>query len=132
MRTVWLIVVAFIFSGCSSEQLASEEGFTVHMPEYADEEVDSSEDELDPAVAVAAVTREGEPVYSTSLAISLAEVALRREGVDYSERGVMVSYMEGVYTVVFEKPPSQAMGADFKVSIDAQTSRILKVKTKSE
>ena len=36
---------------------------------------------------------------------------------------------DGVYTVTFEKPPDEPMNCDYKVEIDADTSKILKVVT---
>jgi hypothetical protein len=71
-----------------------------------------------------------EPVYSTSFAIRLAELALKESGVqDCERRNVAVSYLEGIYTVVFERPESHINTADYRVCIEAETSRIVLVDT---
>lgn len=71
----------------------------------------------------------GEPIYSTSVTIRMAELLLRERGLSYEDRSVMVSFCEGVYTVIFEKPPDETISCDYKVEIDADTSKILKVVT---
>ena len=71
----------------------------------------------------------GEPIYSTSVAIRMAELLLRERGLSYEDRSVMVSFCEGVYTVTFEKPPDEPMSCDYQVEIDADTSKVLKVTT---
>ncbi len=69
-----------------------------------------------------------EPVYSTSFAIRLAELALKEAGaMDCHRRDVAVSYCDGVYTVTFERPPAKVMVKDYRVAIEADTSRILQV-----
>ena len=71
----------------------------------------------------------GEPIYSTSVAIRMAELLLRERGLSCESRSVMVSFCEGVYTVTFEKPPDEPMNCDYRVEIDANTSKVLKVVT---
>lgn len=73
--------------------------------------------------------KEGEPVESTSMAIFLAELALKEKGVDFGDRNVTVSFCDGVYTVVFEKKPEQVTACDYLVQIEAASSRIVKVVT---
>lgn len=69
-----------------------------------------------------------EPVYSTSFAIRLAELALRESGIrDCERRNVAVSYCDGVYTVTFERPESVVGAQDYRVHIEAETSRIVKL-----
>ncbi|MFN2164901.1 MAG: hypothetical protein ACK2U9_01415 [Anaerolineae bacterium] len=69
-----------------------------------------------------------EPVRSTSLAIRMAELALREKGVeDADRRTVAVSYCDGIYTVTFERPEDQVKARDYVVEIDAATSHIVKV-----
>jgi hypothetical protein len=71
----------------------------------------------------------GEPIYSTSVAIRMAELIMKERGLSYQDRSVMVSFCEGVYTVTFEKPSDETTSCDYKVEIDADTSKILKVVT---
>jgi hypothetical protein len=69
-----------------------------------------------------------EPVYSTSFAIRLAELALKEAGaMDCHRRDVTVSYCDGIYTVTFERPPAKVMAKDYRVAIEADTSRILQL-----
>ena len=68
-----------------------------------------------------------EPVYSTSVAIRLAELTLKQMGIDSKERAVAVSYCDGMYTVTFRRPPEMVMAKDFVIDIDADTSRIIRV-----
>lgn len=75
-------------------------------------------------------TGKPEPVYSTSFAIRLAELALREQGVtDCQRRNVAVSYCDGIYTVTFERPPDKVVAKDYAVGIEAETSRIVRVDT---
>ncbi len=68
------------------------------------------------------------PVYSTSFAIHLAELALKERGImDCSRRSVAVSYCDGVYSVTFEKPEDVVLAKDYIVEINADTSRIMNV-----
>ena len=77
---------------------------------------------------VARHTGKPEPVYSTSFAIRLAELALKEQGVqDCQRRNVAVSYCDGFYTVTFERPPNKVQAKDYAVDIEAETSRIVKV-----
>ena len=71
----------------------------------------------------------GEPIYSTSVAIRMAELILKERGLSFEDRSVMVSFCEGVYTVTFERPTDQPTSCDYRVEIDADTSKILKVVT---
>jgi hypothetical protein len=71
----------------------------------------------------------GEPIYSTSVAIRMAELLLKERGLSFEDRSVMVSFCEGVYTVTFERPADQPTNCDYRVEIDADTSKILKVVT---
>ena len=68
-----------------------------------------------------------EPVYSTSVAIRLAELTLKQMGIDSKERTVLVSFCDGLYTVTFQRPPEMVMAKDFVIDIDADTSRIIRV-----
>lgn len=75
-------------------------------------------------------TGKPEPVYSTSFAIRLAELALREQGVtDCQRRNVAVSYCDGIYTVTFERPEDRVMAKDYAVDIESDTSRIVRVDT---
>jgi hypothetical protein len=71
----------------------------------------------------------GEPIYSTSVAIRMAELILKERGLSFDDRSVLVSFCEGVYTVTFERPSGQPASCDYRVEIDAENSRILKVVT---
>lgn len=71
----------------------------------------------------------GEPIYSTSVAIRMAELILKERGLSFEDRSVMVSFCEGVYTVTFERPVDQPTSCDYRIEIDADTSKILKVVT---
>lgn len=71
----------------------------------------------------------GEPIYSTSVAIRMAELILKERGLSFDDRSVLVSFCEGVYTVTFEKPSDQPAGCDYRVEINAENSKILKVVT---
>lgn len=75
---------------------------------------------------------DGEPVTSSSIAIYLAELALREKGVEGGDRNVMVSFCDGIYTVTFERPPEKVLDHDYVVSIDAATSRVVEVVTGGE
>ena len=90
----------------------------------------------DPDVVKMTVEREvqdhkssGEPIYSTSVAIYLAELALKREGVDFKDRNMAVSFCDGVYTVTFEKPHDRPLTCDYTVAINANNSEIIDVVT---
>ena len=73
-------------------------------------------------------TGKSEPVYSTSFAMRLADLALREKGKrDHERRNVAVSYCDGIYTVTYERPENKVTAKDYVVDIDAGTSRILKV-----
>jgi adenine C2-methylase RlmN of 23S rRNA A2503 and tRNA A37 len=109
-RFIFALVLFFFFVGC-----ATNDDMGVVTPEIQSK---------------VAATSTGEPIYSTSMAMRLAELALREEGVSYSERNMMVSFCDNVYTVTFEKKPDDIKGCDFTVDIDANTSKILKVVTK--
>jgi hypothetical protein len=104
---MWLALVA----GCSAPQ------------ENPDVEVKSVETEV-----IKSGDR-GVPIYSTSVAIRMAELILKERGLSFDDRSVLVSFCEGIYTVTFEKPSDQPIGCDYKVEIDADTSKILKVVT---
>jgi hypothetical protein len=56
----------------------------------------------------------GEPIYSTSVAIRVAELLLRERGLSYEDRSVMVSFCEGVYTVTLREAarPTDEQGGD--------------------
>ncbi len=70
------------------------------------------------------------PVYSTSFAIRLAELALKERGVvDCDKRSVAISFCDGVYSVTFEKPEDSVFSKDYVVDINADTSRIIRVDT---
>lgn len=71
----------------------------------------------------------GEPIYSTSVAIRMAELILKERGLSFDDRSVLVSFCEGIYTVTFERPSDQPASCDYRVEIDAETSKILKVVT---
>lgn len=71
----------------------------------------------------------GEPIYSTSVAIRMAELIMKERGLSFDDRSVLVSFCEGIYTVTFERPPDQPASCDYQVKIDAETSKILKVVT---
>lgn len=71
----------------------------------------------------------GEPIYSTSVAIRMAELILKERGLSFDDRSVLVSFCEGVYTVTFERPSDQPASCDYRVEIDAGNSKILKVVT---
>ena len=71
----------------------------------------------------------GEPIYSTSVAIRMAELIMKERGLSFEDRSVLVSFCEGVYTVTFERPSDQPASCDYRVEIDADTSKILKVVT---
>jgi hypothetical protein len=70
-----------------------------------------------------------QPIYSTSLAINMAELAVRNAGKKVEDRNVKVSFCDGVYSVVFEKHSKDMMDCDYLVDIDAGTSRVLKIVT---
>lgn len=76
-----------------------------------------------------AAASSGEPIYSTSIAIYLAELALRDKGVSYENRNMSVSFCDNVYTVVFEKDPSDVKGCDYTIKINANNSKIMSVVT---
>lgn len=83
-----------------------------------------------PAAAVeTAGAGKDEPIYSTSTAINLAELTLKAAGAEPRDRGVQVSYCEGLYTVTFERPENEPGACDYVVQIDGKTSRVLKVVT---
>lgn len=70
------------------------------------------------------------PVYSTSFAIRLAELALKDRGItDCEKRSVAISFCDGVYSVTFERPEDVVFAKDYVVQISADTSRILSVDT---
>ncbi|NMB75325.1 MAG: hypothetical protein GYA21_09360 [Myxococcales bacterium] len=71
-----------------------------------------------------------EPIYSTSTAITLAELSLKAAGAEPRDRSVQVSFCDGLYTVTFERPESEAGACDFVVVIDGKTSRVVKVVTR--
>jgi hypothetical protein len=71
----------------------------------------------------------GEPIYSTSIAIYLAELALRDKGVTYENRNMSVSFCDNVYTVVFEKDSADVQGCDYTIKINANNSKIISVVT---
>ncbi len=89
---------------------------------------------VEPRARPAAVEPTGagkdEPIYSTSTAINLAELTLKAAGAEPRDRGVQVSYCEGLYTVTFERPENEAGACDFVVVIDGKTSRVVKVVTR--
>ena len=77
---------------------------------------------------VPSFTGKPEPVYSTSFAMRLADLALREKGMrDHERRNVAVSFCDGIYTVTYERPQNMVTAKDYVVAIDAGTSRILKV-----
>ena len=70
------------------------------------------------------------PVYSTSFAIRLAELALKERGVmDCEKRSVAISFCDGVYSVTFERPDDVVFAKDYVVEISADTSRIIRIDT---
>jgi hypothetical protein len=79
--------------------------------------------------APAATAGKPEPIYSTTLVIQLAELALKDRGVNIADRSVAVSFIDGVYTVTFAAPSDDATAVDYKVEVSAGTSKILKVQT---
>ncbi len=85
-----------------------------------------------PVPAAGGSGRAGDPVYSTSFAIELARLTLREAGVECEERGVQVTYFEGVYTVCFPRPEGDRHAADYTVDIRETDSRVLKIVTKAE
>ena len=117
-----LPVVLFFAAGCAGP---AEEGYTsVEM------KVERKNTETDKNQVVAQLRDlKPEPVYSTSVAINLAELAMKGAGVDFKRRNVAVSFCDGVYTVTFERPETDAISCDFTVDIDANSSRVLKVVT---
>lgn len=80
-------------------------------------------------VALSESDNKGEPVYTTSLAIAMAERALNGKGVAFKDRSLALSYCDEIYTITFERPEDEREGADYVVEIDARTSKILKVTT---
>jgi len=76
-----------------------------------------------------AAAASGEPIYSTSIAIYLAELALRDKGMTYENRNMSVSFCDNIYTVVFEKDPGDVRGCDYTIMINANNSKILSVIT---
>lgn len=109
-KLLWLSLLVLAV-GCSSSR------------EKSDVEVKSVETE------VVKSRDRGEPIYSTSVAIRMAELILKERGLSFEDRSVMVSFCEGVYTVTFERPTDQPTSFDYRVEIDADTSKILKVVT---
>jgi hypothetical protein len=71
-----------------------------------------------------------EPVYSTSFAVRLAELALVEHGIQRRGRQAQVSFMDGIYSILFVRPHSRPMDRDIEVEIDARNSRILNVTTR--
>jgi len=110
MKIIWILTLTALLPGCAGPQQTSEK-YTV-------------EQEL-----ALGNPHEGEVIYATSRAIDIAQMALQQKGVDYAERGVMVSFCDGIYTVTFEKPHNAYDACDFKVDIDAENSKILAVVT---
>jgi hypothetical protein len=106
-----LILSVVVLSGCAAPE------------EKSDDAVRSA------GVEAGGSKQKGEPIYSTSVAIRMAELILRERGLFYEDRSVLVSFCEGIYTVVFERPSGETMSCDYKVEIDANTSKILKVVT---
>jgi ribosome biogenesis SPOUT family RNA methylase Rps3 len=111
VRLKWFAFFLLVLGGCSAPR------------ENPDVEVKSVDTE------VVKSQNRGEPIYSTSVAIRMAELILKERGLSFEERSVMVSFCEGVYTVTFEKPADQTTSCDYQVEIDADTSKILKVVT---
>ncbi len=111
-----LLIACLTWAGCSSDD--------PNVKRVEVEVVKKSE-----AVAVNH-TGKPEPVYSTSFAIRLAELALKEQGVtDCGTRNVAVSFCDGIYTVTFERPSDRVMAKDYAVDIESDTSRIVRVDT---
>jgi ribosome biogenesis SPOUT family RNA methylase Rps3 len=120
---LWLVLAAVCAAG-SAALLGVPLGTGCSSPrENPDVEVKSVETE------VVKSRDRGEPIYSTSVAIRMAELILKERGLSFDDRSVLVSFCEGIYTVTFEKPSDQPASCDYKVEIDADTSKILKVVT---
>ena len=118
-----LLVIGLGFGGCAT---------TLEVEDKSENQAEGTNSETANSGTISPDNPEvgkGEPIYSTSVAIRLAELALKREGVDFSDRGVLVSFCEGVYTVTFEKPGNDISAIDFVVNIDADTSKVIKVVT---
>lgn len=110
MKIFIVLTLTALLSGCAGPQQTSKK-FTVEL----ETEIGNP--------------HEGEAIYATSRAIDIAQYALQQKGVDYEERGVMVSFCDGIYTVTFERPHDAYDACDFKVDIDAENSKILAVVT---
>jgi hypothetical protein len=111
-RFLWFALLSLALGCCSAP--AEKPDVEVHSVET---EVVKSQDR-------------GEPIYSTSVAIRMAELILKERGLSFDDRSVLVSFCEGIYTVTFERPSDQPASSDYRVEIDAETSKILKVVTK--